>query len=474
MTPETAQQNTAKKPNIVFIFADEWRAQATGYAGDPNCHTPHLDRFAQESINFTNAASGCSVCCPYRGSLLSGQYPQKHGIFINDVELPKDTYSIARAFNDNGYQTGYIGKWHVYGSPGGAYERRTSYVPREFQMGFDYWKAFECSHDYNDSHYFFNDDPTRRQWEGYDAFAQSHDAAAYIKDHADEEAPFLLMLSLGPPHFPLHTAPEKYRQRYADKELILRENVPEEKRPLAQEELRGYYAHIEACDDAFKVVYDAIDEAGLREDTIFIFTADHGDMRQSQGLNTKLFPWDESVCVPFLMRWPQLSDMPPTENPLPIDAPDIMPTLLGLCNFETPESVQGRDWAPIIRGEEVLTGEEATFLNMTAEFTELCFTGMKAYRGLRTNRYTYVRNTDGPWLLYDNLEDPYQMNNLINQNHAEDIQNKLELQLQERLTELGDEFLDSRVYIERAGHTHFKEVFMECREQWHDPWKKSD
>ena len=175
-------------------------------------------------------------------------------------------------------------------------------------LGFDYWKGFECNHDYNESTYFFNDDPTEREWEGYDAFAQSRDAAAYIQDHAGDDEPFLLMLSWGPPHFPLHTAPEEYRAAYENREIVLRPNVPEALREQAQEELRGYYAHIAALDDAFAIVSDAIDAAGIAENTIFIFAADHGDMRQSQGLDTKLFPWDESVCVPFLLRWPQLAE----------------------------------------------------------------------------------------------------------------------------------------------------------------------
>ena len=92
-----------KPPNIVFVFADEWRAQATGYSGDPNCETPVLDDLASHSINVTHAVSGCSVCCPYRASLLTGQYPLTHGVYINDVELSPDCISIARVFADGAW-----------------------------------------------------------------------------------------------------------------------------------------------------------------------------------------------------------------------------------------------------------------------------------------------------------------------------------------------------------------------------------
>jgi arylsulfatase A-like enzyme len=114
-----------RTPNIVFIFADEWRAQATGYNGDPNCATPVLDSLAAHSINVTHAVSGCRVCCPYRGSLMTGQYPLTNGVYINDVELNPDCRSIARAFGEAGYATAYIGKWHLYGSPDGRFGRRT-------------------------------------------------------------------------------------------------------------------------------------------------------------------------------------------------------------------------------------------------------------------------------------------------------------------------------------------------------------
>ncbi|MBC2602942.1 sulfatase-like hydrolase/transferase [Puniceicoccus vermicola] len=461
---------TDERPNIVFIFADEWRGQATGYAGDPNCRTPHLDRFAAESINFTNATAGCPVCCPYRASLLTGQYPLTHGVIINDVELDPNAYSIARAFNDGGYQTAYIGKWHVYGSPDGHLGRREVRVPREYQLGFEYWKGFECNHDYNDSPYFFNEDPTPRRWEGYDAFAQSQDAANYIADHAQDDQPFLLMLSWGPPHFPLHTAPEKYRDYYKNREIVLRPNVPSHLREKAEAELRGYYAHIAALDDAFATVRDAIDKSDIADNTIFVFAADHGDMRQSQGLKTKLFPWDESVRVPFLLRWPDQPQTKGSELSVPIDAPDIMPTLLGLCDLPIPESVEGRDWSPFIRGEEQPTGDEAAFLTITAEFTEILHNGMKAYRGLRSSRNTYVRNSDGPWLLYDNQIDPYQMNNLIGSPEHAALQAKMEKRLQARLDEMGDEFLTGWTYLERAGLTHYKEVNSTVQQQWSDPF----
>jgi arylsulfatase A-like enzyme len=461
-----------RKPNVVLIFGDEWRGQATGYAGDPNCETPTLDTLARESIGFPNAVAGCPVCCPYRASLLTGQYPLTHGVFINDVELRPTGPSLAQAFAAGGYQTAYIGKWHVYGSPDGRYGRRAAFVPREKQLGFDYWKGFECTHDYWHSPYFFNDDPTPRLWEGYDAFAQSRDAADYISRHAADARPFLLTLSWGPPHFPLHTAPPEYRQRYEGRDLALRPNVPPELRNQALDHLRGYYAHIAALDDCLRIVLDAIRAAGIGDDTVLLFTADHGEMAKSQGLETKLFPFDESVVVPFLLRDPRLRSRRATSPALslPVDAPDVTPTLLGLVGLPIPVTVEGRDWSPAIRGEKPIVGDEAALLLMPAEFTELRSNGMRAYRGLRTARHTYVRDALGPWLLFDNQRDPYQMRNLIGRPESRDLQQALEARLSARLQAMGDEFLDGRVYLERAGLTHYREVNCPQKRAWRYPW----
>ena len=98
------------KPNVVFVFADQMRAQATGYANDPNVKTPYLDRLSEQSVNFCNAVSGCPVCSPYRASFLTGQRPLTHGVFTNDVHLNDDVVSIADVYKKAGYDTAYIGK----------------------------------------------------------------------------------------------------------------------------------------------------------------------------------------------------------------------------------------------------------------------------------------------------------------------------------------------------------------------------
>ena len=293
------------RPNVLFILADEWRAQATGYNGDTNAPTPVLDRLAATSLNYRNAVSGTPVCCPYRASLLTGQYPLTHGVFINDVELKPKSLTWGETFAQAGYHTGYIGKWHVYGSPDGKYGRRLLPVPEDKHFGFQYWKACECSHDYNHSLYYEGADPTPRYWPGYDAFAQTDDACDFITRQAKARDAYSLILSLGPPHFPYPTAPAKYREMFAAREIKLRPNVPPQFHQEATDTLRGYYAHMAALDECFARLLATLERTGTAENTIVIFTSDHGDMMRSQGLPMKLYPWEESARVPFLVRYPR-------------------------------------------------------------------------------------------------------------------------------------------------------------------------
>jgi arylsulfatase A-like enzyme len=447
----------ARPPHVVFVLTDQWRAQATGYAGDANARTPALDRVARESVDFHQAVSGLPVCCPYRASLITGQYPLTNGVFINDVPLEPKGPTLGAVFAGAGYRTGYIGKWHLYGSPGGKNERRQSFIPRDKRFGFDYWKALECSHDYNHSAYYEGDDPALRYWESYDALAQTEDACAFIRRQAKSADPFFLIASLGPPHSPYNTAPERYRALYAERPLEFRPNVPAPGRQAAAADLRGYYAHIAALDDCVARFLSTIEQSGIAEDTIFVFASDHGDMMGSQGLQAKHHPWDESIRVPFLLRYPRR--LPKTGRKLdyPIDAPDIMPTLLGLAGLAIPASVQGRDLAPVLLGERPAAGG-AALLSMPYSFFAARRCGWADYRGLRTEQHTYVRSIHGPWLLYDNQKDPYQMRNLCNHPEHKELQGRLDRALDARLRKLGDEFLPGKTYLERAGLTHYQEA----------------
>jgi arylsulfatase A-like enzyme len=444
---------------LLFIIADEWRAQATAYNGDPNVRTPNLDKLARESVSFDNAISGCPVCCPARASIMTGQYPLTNGVFINDVELKPNAPTLAETFAKAGYSTGYIGKWHLYGSPDGNYGRRLAPVPPDKRLGFDYWKACECSHEYNHSLYYEGNDTTPRYWPGYDAFSQTDDACRFIENRAKSQNPFFLFLSLGPPHFPYATAPEKYKAMFEKQSLTLRPNVPQDKRAEADGILRGYYAHMAALDDCFAKLLATLEKQQIAEDTIVVFTSDHGDMMLSQGLTTKLYPWDESVRIPFLLRYPRRFGRTGRRLNTPLNMPDMMPTLLTLANLKVPDGVQGVD--------AFTSKATSAFINLPVPITEARKYGFAEYRGIRTATHTYVRTRQGPWLLYDNVKDPYQMHNLASQK----IPAPLDRELDRRLQALKDDFQPAKTYIDRIGVGHYREVNVpvgHTTSPWHD------
>ena len=433
-----------RKPNVVFVFADQWRAQATGYAGDPNVRTPTLDKLAACSVRFNNAVSTCPVCSPYRASLLTGQYPLTHGVFLNDVSLGTQAVSLAQAFRGAGYRTGYIGKWHVDG------RGRSNFIPRERRQGFEFWKVLECTHDYNHSAYYA-DAKDKLLWEGYDAAAQTRAAQRYIREHA-AGGPFLLMLSWGPPHDPYQTAPEAFRALYDPALLKLRPNVPTGSLAAARRSAAGYYAHCSALDDCLGQIWATLRETGLERDTILVFTSDHGDLLGSHGRFGKQAPYDESVCVPLLVHWPRLGDGARVVT-APFAPPDFMPTLLGLCGVDIPKTVEGLDFSRHLRGGPA-PGDGAALVACYAMFAGwVRRNGGCVYRGVRTERYTYVRKLDGPWLLFDNQADPGQQKNLCNTPAAAALQEELDTRLQRKLRDTHDEFLPGAKYVEQWHYT---------------------
>ena len=436
-----AQKNT--KPNILYILVDQWRAQSTGYSGDKNVMTPNLDQLASKSINLTHAVSGMPVCSPHRASFLTGQYPLTHGVFMNDVLLDTNRTTIGKVFKENGYQTGYLGKWHVDG------HGRSSYIPASRQQGFDYWKALECTHDYNNSAYYEGNSPVKKVWETYDAIAQTQDVCQYLKSQTKKDDPFFLVLSIGSPHDPYQTAPEKYRKMYENKIFTIRDNVPADKVEKVQNDLRGYYAHMTAIDDCIGQLRTTLKEQGLDENTIIVFTADHGDLMGSHGAWNKQQPYDESIRVPFLIHYPKAFGPQGKKSKALMNSPDIMPTLLGLTGIEVPKSVEGKDFSQILLGKKK-NDVTHTLISCVQPFGQwIRSKGGKEYRGLMTENYTYVRDLKGPWLLFDRTKDPFQLNNLVGQASVAAVQSKLDRDLLNELKIRKDEFLPGLDYVKK-------------------------
>ena len=289
---------------------------------------------------------------------------------------------------------------------------------------------------------YYRDTDAPLYWDGYDAEAQTSLAIEYIQS-GKRDRPFALVLSWGPPHNPYEAVPARYRDLYPAGEIEVRPNCTDPNR----DDIAGYYAHITALDDQLARLGKALDEQGLMDNTVFVYTSDHGDMLGSHGRQRKQHPWDESIRVPFVMRCPDQA-----YGGLRIDTPfnvvDIMPTLLGLAGIPAPGTCEGRDHAPAVRGEN-FTGNEAAYIMSIVPFSE--YRG-QPWRGIRTGGHTYVRNLDGPWLLYDNREDPCQMRNLAGREEHAALQRRLDEHLENEMVRRGDALLPAEHYLERFGY----------------------
>lgn len=425
-----------RRPNLLFVFADQMRAQDCGFMGNRQIRTPNMDRMAAEGVVFENAVSTCPVCTPYRASLLTGRYPLTCRTAMNDVRMPVEELTIAEVLRDAGYQTGYIGKWHLDGPYRGGFT-----PPGERRQGFNYWAVANCTHAYMNS-FYYRDDPEPIWIEGYDADHHTDLAVDYLRQHAGDE--FCLFVSWGPPHNPYWEMPDEYKI-YDPADIELPPNTVER----CRDDIAGYWCHITALDRCLGRLLDVLEEEGIAEDTIVVFTSDHGDMLGAHNLERKQKPWDESIMVPFVMQWRGRLPRGQRCDTL-INAPDVMPTLLSLMGVAVPDTVQGYDLSAAAMGE---SGAEPTSAYIA---NPMPFPGDKhegrEWRGVRAKTHTYVETLEGPWLLYDNERDPWQMTNLVDDPAHADLRAMLQAELTTWMERIGDDGAPKEVWVERFGY----------------------
>lgn len=417
-------QPKSRKPNILLVFSDQHRASDLGCFGNPDVITPSFDLFAQSAMSFFNCISNTPLCVPARGSLLTGLLPNRHRAITNDLPIDPHVESIATVMNRCGYRTGYIGKWHLDGIP------RDKAIQAGDRLDFTEWKACNCNHDYFNG-YYFDEDNSRHAIDGYEPIGQTNLAIDFIK--RNREQTWGLVLSYGPPHDPYDAVPERYQDLYRDAELALRGNVPDmimdrKDRFLTREEIvniyRGYYAHITALDEQFGRIIKTLELTGQLDQTIVVYTADHGDMLGSHGLTNKQLPYDESIKVPLLVRAPvQINSGNSHELISLVDLPVSLMRLAGL-KFDNP--VDGLDLHRLFVDKDA-PGADAVYIVDYVPCHQPYHRGSQEWRGIVTRRYTYARSTDSRFcILFDNGQDRLQQNNLAD--HLE-LRQALELEL---------------------------------------------
>jgi len=274
--------------------------------------------------------------------------------------------------------------------------------------------------------YWLNDATEPVEVPGWEPDVQTDLAVEFIQQN--REKPFCLFVSYGPPHNP-YKAPKKYQKMYEGKELALRPNVPATSQ---KKNIREYYAMVTSLDDCMARISAALKKVGVAENTIVIFSYDHGDMLGSQGEKLKQRPWEESINIPFIVRYPD-KIKPGQRKDWIVSSVDVMPTLLGLCDIAVPANVQGFDYADTFTGRSEKERDAAFLFNVAAG------NGPPLdWRGIRTKAWTYAYNTDGDWVMYDLENDPYQLKNLINDPASAEKKQELKQQLDTMRSELGE------------------------------------
>ena len=435
----------AAQPNILWIVTTQWRGQATGYAGDPNARTPWLDGLASESVNYMQAVTPHPMGPQARAALLTGRLCPENG--VSDYWDPLPVYqpekdaalhpgfegqggrsaagsprlqlgrTVAHALRDRGYATAFFGKWHLAErdrtAPFVGEAHAKMIVPPARRGGFDLWEGFEGGFLLNDPWLHGTRLPAPKHFKGYQADVLVQRAAEWLS-HAGliaQGKPYFCVVSLEAPHPPYH-APAPHVAERKPAEIELRANVPlgrtEEK--VAREELAGYYAHIEATDRAIGKLLTEID---LKE-TAIVFTSVHGDMHGSHGVFRKAWPYEESIRVPLLVRWPG-GKTPNAKDQTPNNARQEPVSLVDLPHMAVAWA-EGREWH--------CKRDSASISMPTA--TTIPLQCARAWRGFRTAQHKLVVNTDGtPWMYFDLARDPLEMKNLADEPGRQDEINKM-------------------------------------------------
>ncbi len=452
--------------------------------------TPSLDSLANEGIVLSEAYSSYPVCSPFRAMLFSGKYPENNGVWYNCSPgrldaLREDIDTFTDVLSDSGYSVGYVGKWHLE-EPRPDFDANGNYIGDD--DSYDGERFFpDGSPDSNkacwdtlirsgrqrkiDYLYAYNTWDIFRTKEGPNKLKAPHywdknhnritvppniwspefetdlaiDFIKNEKGERDSDKPYALFVSYNPPHLPYSSREDTNYTAYdsiysADnqpnaEDLIKRENVTIKDKGF-YEKVRVYFSHVTGIDSCVGRILEILDKSGEKDDTVVVFTADHGEMMGSHGLMSKNVPYEEATAIPFIIRYPKVLEH--RTDDLFMTGADIMPTLLGLAKLEIPRGVEGSDYSELLKSNE---GERPK----SALFTQ------PARKGVRTHKYMFAisygdkENYSDP-VLYDIEKDPYQVNNLSFDSIPSEDLNELRSELGLRLTISKDPWYKMKLY----------------------------
>jgi N-acetylglucosamine-6-sulfatase len=440
-----ASAAVATPPNVVMILIDDLRWDELGCAGHPYVKTPHVDRLAREGLMFRNAFTVAPLCSPSRASFLTAQYPQQHGI-VDNVDRSRLSHELVtwpRLLHDAGYETCWVGKWHMG-------------VDDSPRPGFDDWLSVKGQGRYVDPP--LNDNGRAVQGKGYVTDVFTDRAAAFLK--RSRRKPFCLYVS----HKAVHPDLEQRADGSivnalatnfipAERHATLYEGVAIPRRPNSEDTLAGKPAlqrnvaglpplgketatkdheilgrqrMFAAVDEGLGRILEVLDETGQANNTVVVFSSDHGYFYGEHGLSfERRLAYEESIRIPLIVRYPQLV-VGGKESTSTVLSIDVGPTILDLCGAKYPHEIAGRSFAPLLRNEPL--APRGPFL--IQQVSDNVFARMKTmgYDAVRDDRYKFIRYREhaGMEELYDLQADPYEMKNLAGDAAVRKIRSALE------------------------------------------------
>jgi len=429
-----AERRKRRRPNVIYAFSDEHRWHSMSFADMPQLKTPNMANLASQGTSFVNAISNYPVCSPHRAILMTGRWPYQQGITDNNIRLRRSEVTLGKAFKAAGYATGYIGKWHLGGT-------------RAEPFGFDHSLIWSGTGNHWKSTYHPKDGKPV-VCRDYNATAMTDQALRFIDRHKD--GPFFLMVSWNPPHSRFTDARDEKKALYPAGSLPRRRNDKPIKRRKkgpkgdafgkSWDVYQGYHAHVSAIDDELGRLMNKLDDLGLADDTILVYSSDHGSLLGSHGVGGKRQPFEESIKVPFIIRWPGVVAANARPKNL-FGTIDVMPSLCSLAGIDVPKTCVGLDFSPVMRGRKEPRPASQFIMHIAKENASGGINHpAPLFRGVRTERYTYAVYPDRPWCLFDNQEDPCQMKNLIDDPSKATIVKEHRAMLAKWLTEAKDPF----------------------------------
>ncbi len=430
------QSKNDSRPNIIVIITDDHRHDFLGTVNPGFIQTPNLDRLAAEGVRFSNTFVTTSLCSPARASYLTGQYAHQHGVLWNeDMDLTNETPTFAQRLHDSGYETAYIGKWHM--------ARRSS--PRE---GFDHWVSFN-----GQGNYFLNTLNVDGRWElcrKYITDELTDRAIAFLK--RKKEKPFLMVVSHKAVHQPFAAA-DRDTHRYAG-DPIPEFNEPGDqlgaKTPWAlasrsnnqQAVIQRYRQTLVSVDDNIGRLLDELEQLGILDDTAIIYAGDNGYLLgEHHGLMDKRAAFEPSIRVPLIMRYPARATAGEVDEDLVLNV-DLAPTIMELAGLSIPPDIQGHSW---LDDDYSRTGFLYEYFahrwRRSAGEVPTCL----AVRTKRWKLVTFPLNPEFEAELFDLQNDPGELKNLAADAAHEDVMKRLRSELEKQKNTTGFRWPDDRI-----------------------------